>query len=309
MFEITNEILVLCTQRNNYSVYKLKLDAASKQKYVGLFNEGSDRLLFDTENEERTIIPFTSNYTLSEDEGFVISNFELLSCIKEALDTPDTLEAYVPQNVQGDARNGQRIKAILIGRKEDDNTYIVAGQKFSKAQILLRKSFNLFLDGDTFKEPREQFSIAASEDVDCLFTGNGLLFTNYSAANKVFDLSEYYREATEEEIQTFKSNEMFIVPDEEVFMKNVRGITIRKKIARILDMGTLSVCPINELQEKSTAVGVQLQIDNDKIVLPTKKSDLKNLLAFLAEEMYKGIITNTTYFTNSSRAVEQTDNT
>ena len=100
---------------------------------------------------------------------------------------------------------------------------------------------------------------------------------------------------------------MFSVSNEEVFMKNVRGITVRKKIARILDMGTLSVCPISELREKSTAVGIQLAIENDKIVLPAKKSDLKNLLAFLAEEMYKGIITNTTYLTNSSRAVEQTD--
>lgn len=308
MFEITNEILVLCTCRGNYSIYKLKLDAESKQKYVGLFNEGADNLLFDAENEERTMVPFTSNYTLSEDEGFIISNFDLLTCVKEALDAPDTLEAYVPLNAQGDARNGHRIKAILIGRKDDDNKYIVAGQKFSKAQILLRKSFNLFLDGDTFIEPRDRFSIAASEDVDCLFTGYGLLFNNYAAANKVFDLSEYYREATEEEIQAFKSNEMFSVSNEEVFMKNVRGITVRKKIARILDMGTLSVCPISELREKSTAVGVQLEIENDKIVLPAKKSDLKNLLAFLAEEMYKGIITNTTYLTNSSRAVGQIDN-
>ena len=308
MFEITNEILVLCTCRGNYSIYKLKLDAESKQKYVGLFNEGADNLLFDAENEERTMVPFTSNYTLSEDEGFIISNFDLLTCVKEALDAPDTLEAYVPLNAQGDARNGHRIKAILIGRKDDDNKYIVAGQKFSKAQILLRKSFNLFLDGDTFIEPRDRFSIAASEDVDCLFTGYGLLFNNYVAANKVFDLSEYYREATEEEIQAFKSNEMFSVSNEEVFTKNVRGITVRKKIARILDMGTLSVCPISELREKSTAVGVQLEIENDKIVLPAKKSDLKNLLAFLAEEMYKGIITNTTYLTNSSRAVGQIDN-
>lgn len=238
MFEITNEILVLCTCRGNYSIYKLKLDAESKQKYVGLFNEGADNLLFDAENEERTMVPFTSNYTLSEDEGFIISNFELLTCVKEALDAPDTLEAYVPLNAQGDARNGHRIKAILIGRKDDDNKYIVAGQKFSKAQILLRKSFNLFLDGDTFIEPRDRFSIAASEDVDCLFTGDGLLFNNYATANKVFDLSEYYREATEEEIQAFKSNEMFSVSNEEVFTKNVRGITVRKKIARILDMGT-----------------------------------------------------------------------
>ncbi len=47
MFEITNEILVLYTRKNNYSVYKLKLDAASKQKYVRLFNEGIDNLFCD----------------------------------------------------------------------------------------------------------------------------------------------------------------------------------------------------------------------------------------------------------------------
>ncbi len=179
------------------------------------------------------------------------------------------------------------------------------GRNFLSLKSCKKKAFNLFLEGDTFKEPRENFSIAASEDVDCLFTEHGLQFINYIAANKVFDLSEYYREATEEEIQDFKSNDIFDVTDEIAFMKNVRGITIRKKIARILDMGTLFICPINELQQKSTAVGVQLQIENDKILLPTQKAELKKLLAFLAEEMYKGIITNTTYLTNSSRAIEE----
>lgn len=308
MFENTNEILVLCTQKNAYSIYKLKLDAQSKQKYVSLFSEGADKLLLDEENDERTFVRFSSNDKLSEDEVFTIPTFDLLPCIKEALDNPDTIEPYIPQNTQGDAPNGHKIKAILIGTKEDDGTYIVAGQKFSKAQILLRKSFNLFLDGDTFKEPRPSFSIAASEDVDCLFTGNQLIFLNYTSANKVFDLSEYYREATEEEIQAFKSNEMFTVANDNVFMKNVKGITIRKKIARILDMKTLEICPIAELQEKSTVVGVQLQIENDKIVLPEKKAELKSLLAFLSEEMYKGLITNTTYFTNSSRAIESAEN-
>lgn len=83
MFEVTNEILVLCTYRSNYSIYKLKLDAASKQKYVGLFNEGTSNLLLDAENDERTMVPFTSNYTLSEDEGFIISNFELFNTSQE----------------------------------------------------------------------------------------------------------------------------------------------------------------------------------------------------------------------------------
>lgn len=307
MFKDTNEILVLCAQKNSYNVYKLKMDAPSKQKYVSLFSIGTDKLLFDDENDERTFVPFSSNDKISEDEIFSISSFELLPCIKDALDHPDTIEPYIPQNSQGDAPNGYKVKAILIGSKEDDGTYIVAGQKFSKAQILLRRSFNLFLEGDTFKEPTPSFSIAASEDVDCLFTGNQLIFLSYTSANKVFDLSEYYREATEEEIQTFRSNELFTVSDDSIFIKNVKGITIRKKIARILDLRSLERCSLQELQEKSKNVGLILNIENDKIILPTKKADLKNLLSFLAEEMYKGLITNTTYFTNSSRIIETHD--
>ncbi len=81
-------------------------------------------------------MPFTSNYKLSEDECFLTSNFKMLSCVKEAIDTPDTLEAFIPQNVQGNAPNGYKIKAILIGRKTENGTYVIAGQKFSKSQIL-----------------------------------------------------------------------------------------------------------------------------------------------------------------------------
>ena len=60
-------------------------------------------------------------------------------------------------------------------------------------------------------------------------------------------------------------------------------------------------------EEDAINVGLILNIENDKIILPTKKADLKNLLSFLAEEMYKGLITNTTYFTNSSRIIETHD--
>ncbi len=306
MFKVTNEILVLCTLRGKYSIYKLKMDAAAKQKYVDLFNTGADKMIYDEDNDEKDVIPFSSTYKLGDDETFKIENFELLQCIKDAIDSSDVLDAYVPQNNQGDAPNGYKIKAILIGQKETDGTYIIAGQKFSKAQILLRKAFNLILDRDTFTEPKDKFSISASEEVDCVFTGADLLFVNYTSANKVFDLSDYYRAATEDEVLQFKSSELFNIVDDDIFMKNVKGVTVRKKIARILDMGTLSACPMQDLQAKSIEVGVQLQIVDDKIVFPSKKAELKNLLAFLAEEMYKGIITNTPYFTNSSRAIDIT---
>ena len=304
MFDETNEILVLCVKGKDYSVYRLQMDAEAKRKYLQLFNEGVDNIIrFET--EDRDEVQFSSSYKLNDDEVFTIQDFQPLPCIKNALDHPDTLEPFIPKNPRGDLETGHKMKAILAGRKISDADYIIAGQKFSATQTLWRKPFQLFLDGQTFTVPRPSFSITISNDVDCVFINGKLLFLNYTSANKVFDLSEYYRAATEEEIQTFKSNQLFYVADDSTFAQNVRGITIRKKIARILDMGTLSGCSIEKIREKSLEMGINVQLENGKVVIPSTKADLKSLLAFLAEEMYKGSITNKTYLTNSSRAIDK----
>lgn len=50
--------------------------------------------------------------------------------------------------------------------------------------------------------------------------------------------------------------------------------------------------------------GLEITVENEKIVIPADKKKLKEILGFLDEEVYKGVFTEDTYITNSKRKMQ-----
>ena len=104
---------------------------------------------------------------------------------------------------------------LIVGKKEQG--YCVAGQKFSQRQIAIKKSgFGIFLSGDTFVEDKRKFIISIGEQVDCVYLNQDLIFEKYFDANGIFDLSNYYRLASQGEIDSFTNHEA-------LYIENTRG--------------------------------------------------------------------------------------
>lgn len=303
MFSNTDDILIWAKKNSKRMVYKLKTTQEVKDRFVELFNDRVNSLMYDENGEERIPVPFESHYEMTDsDEHFIIRTFELPQEIKEAIDRPDVVTPYKNVDEHGKTEDGYEIKAILICGK-DENGYYLAGQKFSPKQIVLRKSFNILLENDTFVEEQRRFVISVADSVDCVYTSEGLTFEKYRDANGVFDLSDYYRQASQEEVNTFVNSPVFQISDYDNMNKMVNGVAMRKKIAKIMDLGTLN--DINKIIENSAKVEVNIDFntDNTKIVLPTDKKELKSVMAFLSEEMYFGMFTNYTYLSNSTRTI------
>lgn len=301
MFTDTNEIMILARKNSREKVYKLKLDREAKEEYVRQFNLYINDLLYDDDGDLKEFHDFENNYFNSEEENFKIDDFQLSEEIKYAIDHPDVLEPFVARRNDIVNEEGYQIKAILIGNKDDNGEYCVAGQKFSYKQILVQKGFNLILTNDTFKQEERKFIIAVPEKVDCLLQGDRLVFQKYSYANGVFDLSSYYREASNDEINTLKTNDLLSIEDVAIFDRMVQGVLVRKKIAKILDIHAL-----DDMQKVKTAAtnlhfDLPLTSDGEKIIWPQNKAEQKVLLKFLAEELYSGSITSQKYISNSTR--------
>ena len=60
----------------------------------------------------------------------------------------------------------------------------------------------------------------------------------------------------------------------------------------------------NKTQLTEKGYDVELKIDNNKIIFPAEKAKAKKLLQYLNEELYKGVITEKVYETNSKREAE-----
>lgn len=305
MFTETDEIFVWAKKGRKNKVYKLKTDASVKQLFVELFNDGVNALMLDENGDEREPIPFEINYTVTAfEENFIIGSFVIPQELQDAIDAPDVVENYRPIDDKGKTEDGFEIRAIVIGAK-DEKGYYLAGQRFTQRQVMVKpKGFNLLFDRDMFVQDRRGFSINIGETVDCVFIGGGLIFEKYNDANGVFDLSEYYRTASQSEVDQFSNNPAFEINDTSAFSRSVAGISMRKKIAKIIDLGTLN--DVNKIRINATKVNVDIEFteDGSKVKIPEDKKELKTVMAFLAEELYPGLFTNNTYLSNSTRKVD-----
>lgn len=305
MFSEDNDILIWAKRNNKRMVYRLKTTKEVKNRFVEMFNNGINTLLYDGQGNECSPVSFESHYEMKDyDEKFIIEKFELPQEIKDAIDRPDVVVPYKNLDEQGKTEDGFEIKAILICGKNETGYYI-AGQKFSPKQIVLKKRFNIFLDKDTFVEEERKFVISIDDSVDCIYTSEGLIFDNYRNANGVFDLSEYYRQASQDEVNEFINSNVLQIKDNKDLSKIFSGIAMRKKIAKIIDLGTLKDLSKIIENSKNVKIKIELNDDNTKIVLPTDKKELKAVMSFLSEEMYFGMFTKNTYVSNSTRQINE----
>ena len=79
---------------------------------------------------------------------------------------------------------------------------------------------------------------------------------------------------------------------------------IRRKIAAINDSGVLNRNTAAKIRNLAQKCGLDVTVENKKLVIPDDKKKLKEVLGFLDDEVYKGAFTEETYITNSKRRVQ-----
>lgn len=178
----------------------------------------------------------------------------------------------------------------------------MAFQRFRKEQYITTRWVNLFFSKDTFKREKN-FGISISDTVDCYYTENELQFSSFYFARQIFDLSEYYRSATDQEVQAFTANFILSFEDTEAF-KNTANTWIRRKIAMINDSDVLAKYKAAEIKRLADDAGIKIEVENEKIVIPNDKEQIKAILGFLDEEAYKGPFSQNTFLANSKRMIK-----
>ncbi len=288
-------IMVLLNDGNENPVQLLEVDKTTQVAICSSFSDAAVPLL-----SGKQIVPFDGSYKPNEDEGLSICNFHLPEVITDAVRNPLGLQTFAY-----DKESEPDIRAIFIGeRSESDNTevFTVAFQRFRKEQYLSTKKFSLFYDKDTFIL-ENRWGIGITDTIDCVFTQTELRFSSYFYARQIFDLSEYYRSATDTEVQSFSGLDLLSIADKDQF-QSLADTWIRRKIAAINDSGVLKNNTAAKIKKLAQSCGLEITVENKKLIIPTDKKKLKEILGFLDEEVYKGAFTEETYITNSKRKVQ-----
>ncbi|SAI26198.1 Uncharacterised protein [Bordetella ansorpii] len=274
-------------------IVRLVLTAALQKEIHDLFAEQLEAFeagIVDT-------IAFDGRYTPDEGELLAIGGFHEAGALRDAVANPVSVEAYDP-----DRHGLDSVRAVFtgLGKRGAERVLI---QRFERRRLIASRGLAIFYSGNTFRK-MEQAGLTLDTKLLAVLDGDTLRFQSFHFLRQVFDLSEQYNEATNEDVQRFATHAKIAVEDAGTFQEGA-GSLVRKKIALILQSGVLENFSTQQIAAAAQEFGVPVEMDaRQRIVLPENKTALRRLLRFLDEDYYESPISRTRYVSNSKRVAD-----
>jgi hypothetical protein len=249
-----------------------------------VFVNGGSRLI----NGELEEVAFDGNYAITEDEVLFVS-IELSEKLKE-----------VATNALGiPVLNLKKEKIKTLFWYEEGVYYF---QGFDNRKLLTDSRHVITYSNETYTGLKEDAFIV-DHIVNAVHKAGKLYFVSYVNANKIFSLSDFYIEATNEEIDAFAKHKNISISDKDWFKEHSNSV-VRKQITLIQKSKVLDGADTDKIKKKAKSFKLAIELDKKgKIIFPQDKKTSKEILVFLNEQYYVGIITGTHYRTNSKRTV------
>lgn len=276
-------------------IRRIPLTAALNAELSQLFAEQQATLLGDKQT-----IAFTGSYNVDEGEIFTIADYPLPPAIGQAISNPLTCPVL---NLNTET---QRIKALFSGTWSATNK-TVNFQVFDAGK-LLKQGFTLIGSGDTYKRLEEP-GLILQDKLTTHFHNGTLSFSSYHNTKRFLDLANYYREATDTDLDAFAATDIFAFEHEASFKEQADSI-IRKKIALLQKNEVLKDLSVVDIQAVASNFNIDLPeehhihitVNEDgKLVIPDDKKQLKELIRFLDEDYVTAPLTKRKCLTNSKK--------
>ncbi len=242
-------------------------------------------------------IPFDGRYSPDEGELLVIEDFVDVDGLGDAAANPLTVDAFDPALHSLDS-----VKALFTS-VEGANGRKVLVQFFERRRLIANRGVAIFFSGDTFRRMSDA-GLTLDTRLLAVLEGGALKFQSFHFLRRVFELSDQYREATNDEVTAFTTHERLAVDDAASFLA-AAGPLVRKKIALIRQSGVLNNFTTEQIAAAAQTFGLVVEMTADnKIKLPANKTDLRRLLRFLDEDYYESALSQTRYVSNSKRVAD-----
>jgi len=112
-------------------------------------------------------------------------------------------------------------------------------------------------------------------------------------------LLTYFEEATDDVIEQFSANNVLSV--DSTWLKNNGNTVIKKQITLIQKSNVLATANPKKVKTSANKFNLKIELVDGKLVLPNDKKQCKDILSFLNEQYYIGLITGKKFRTNSKR--------
>src|ERR1700752_1939073 len=176
-------------------IVRIQLTADLQREMDDIFNSQEQR--FKAASEEQ--IHFDGKYKPDEGECLFIDDYEDIDGLHEAVANPLGIPQIAP-----DAAQLEMIKALFMGKTQEGRRVALV-QNFDRRRILSNKGYAIFHSDDVFRKV-EGVGLTIGTTLSAILEDSRLSFFSFHAARQIFDLSQYYREATDDDLNDFAAS-------------------------------------------------------------------------------------------------------
>lgn len=280
-------------------ILRVELDKSASTSVSLIFQQ--QRQHFEAHHNNK--IPFYAGYDPRYDECFEIQNFTDSAMLIDAVKRPTAIPVWDPSKIAID-----NIKALFVGVDAPANPNVIALQTFNKKQILdTSKSFLATMIGkSTTFSKAANIGFNVDDKLVAIIDTNIISFKSFFKLRSIFDMSSYFKEATDQDLDTFEKLNIFSTP-QGFSLKTIADTVIRSKVTLINQTGMLTPQNLPIFKSEAQKVNFQLQTvitaGQEKIVMPSTKKELKALLDFIEEDIWISGISGRRFKAGSKRII------
>lgn len=268
---------------DNNSVKKIDLLQTITNDIRNVFINNSYKI----KQEDTEEILFNGNYKIDNEEEVLYVEFPLSKHLKDANTNSIALDNLDLSN--------DNIKALFW--IENDIYYF---QNFDRRKLLQNK--NILFWSSTSYDKFSENGLIVENTVNAIYENGKFYFKSYANANKIISLMDFFQEASDTMIDEFSQNDLLIMNTD--WLKRSSNSSIKKQITLIQKSGILEISTLKKITSSAKKFKFDgIEIENDKIKLPDDKKKCMDILCFLNEQYYIGLITGKKFRTNSKREV------
>lgn len=284
-------LFALCRAATGLQVKRVALAQPVQAKVGHIFQAQANSFLNGIAEE----VDFSGDWKPDDDELLVIDAPAEAAVITATITAnPISLPEIDAQNFMAEGIRG----LFVIESVGQDHRVLI--QAFSAQQLLSRR-FTLFQSGNSFKELTEP-GFTLDNSIVAIMEGGKLKFKSFQRARGVFDLQQFYKAATDQEVDAFCQHASLEVADVAAF-KVAADQGVRKLVHAITKAGVLNTHQVDVIATKAASLGINITVQNGKLMVPADRKSIKTLFRFLDDGIYQAALSSSRYVTNSKRRI------
>ncbi|HIF9499394.1 TPA: Kiwa anti-phage protein KwaB-like domain-containing protein [Photobacterium damselae] len=290
-----NFFALIKDDNGNAQVKRIRVQGSLQNELVDLFSEQFNSFNHNVDTE----VLFNGDWKPDVNELLVLTD------VAEAQIMVDAINANASSfdDLQLSNFGSEPIKAVFTGFVQNNVTTVLV-QKFSSRQALSLNQIPIIKmqTGNTFVKATEDIFTLDNKLV-AVIVGNCTKFKSFHNARMVFNLVDFYQEATNTDLNEICQHPSLDVENIADFVAEADS-QVRKMVHTIFSTALLDSYSVTDIQIAAQGFpNVPIMINQGKLVLPSNKRELKEVLHFLLEDIYKGPLSGSNYLTNSKREI------